>query len=191
MPRNGILSKEYDAFVSYSALDESWVLGTLCKRLEEHRPPLRLCLHHKHFTLGACISDNIIESVERSRHTIIVLSENFLESEWCLLEFRKAFHQTLLERTRHLIVVLMSNINLDTVEPEMKHFLRTHTYLKRQDFLFWDRLIYAVSDTESQRSDKKTPSGRQDIVHNMEDAPLKMSSATQEIIYNMESAGEK
>lgn len=175
MRRNDVLlSKEYDAFVSYSTLDESWVLGTLCKRLEEHRPPLRLCLHHKHFILGACISDNIIESVERSRHTIIVLSENFLQSEWCLLEFRKAFHQTLLERTRHLIVVLMSNINMDTVEPEMKHFLRTHTYLKRHDFLFWDRLIYAVSDTESQMSERKTPSaGQEETVDNMEDIPLK------------------
>ncbi|XP_062573337.1 toll-like receptor Tollo [Saccostrea cucullata] len=166
--------KEYDAFISYSTLDESWVLGTLCKRLEK----LRLCLHHKHFVLGACISDNIIESVERSRHTIIVLSENFLQSEWCLLEFRKAFHQTLLERKRHLIVILMNNVKIDTLEPEMKHFLRTHTYLKLNDFLFWDRLIYAVSDAKFQSSKKREHSGKENSlsVDKMEVDPLKSDS---------------
>ncbi|XP_061184742.1 toll-like receptor 4 [Saccostrea echinata] len=164
-------AKEYDAFISYSTLDESWVLGTLCKRLEK----LRLCLHHKHFVLGACISDNIIESVERSRHTIIVLSENFLQSEWCLLEFRKAFHQTLLERKRHLIVILMNNVKIDTLEPEMKHFLRTHTYLKLNDFLFWDRLIYAVSDAKFQSSEKRKHLRKENSlsVDNMEVDPLK------------------
>lgn len=146
--RNNVLRlKEYDAFISYSALDECWVLGTLCKRLEGLSVPLTLCLHHKHFVLGACISDNIIDSVEKSRHTIIVLSENFLQSEWCLLEFRKAFHQTLLERRRHLIVILMDEVNVHQLEPEMSYFLQSHTYLRRTDTLFWDRLIYALSDT--------------------------------------------
>ncbi|XP_062621102.1 toll-like receptor Tollo [Saccostrea cucullata] len=167
--------KEYDAFISYSTLDESWVLGTLCKRLEK----LRLCLHHKHFVLGACISDNIIESVEKSRHTIIVLSENFLQSEWCLLEFRKAFHQTLLERSkRHLIVILMNNLKIDTLEPEMKHFLQTHTYLKLNDFLFWDRLIYAVSDAKFQSSEKRRQFGKENSlsVDKLEVDPLKSES---------------
>lgn len=170
--RSGVIRlKEYDAFVSYSALDESWVLGTLCSRLEGLCPPLRLCLHHKHFVLGACISDNIIESVEKSRHTIIVLSQNFLQSEWCLLEFRKAFHQTLLERRRHLIVILMDQINLDTLEPEMNYFLQSHTYLKRTDTLFWDRLIYAVSDV-CYASIKSAAKEKSTTINNMEDVPL-------------------
>lgn len=170
--RSGVIRlKEYDAFVSYSALDESWVMGTLCKRLEGLCPPLRLCLHHKHFVLGACISDNIIESVEKSRHTIIVLSQNFLQSEWCLLEFRKAFHQTLLERRRHLIVILMDQINLDTLEPEMNYFLQSHTYLKRTDTLFWDRLIYAVSDICSAPI-KSAAKEVSTTLNNLEDVPL-------------------
>ncbi|XP_033750362.1 toll-like receptor 4 [Pecten maximus] len=136
--------KDFDAFVSYSSLDETWVYD-LCRRLEESAHEFRLCLHHKHFVPGACISDNIIDSVERSRHTIMVLSPNFLKSEWCILEFRKAFHQSLMENERHLVVVMLEGFDESSVHSDMKHFLKTYTYLKASDFFFMDKLVYALS----------------------------------------------
>lgn len=146
MTTSDSLLKEYDAFVSYSSLDETWVVQSLCKRLESSPAHFKLCIHHKHFVPGACISDNIIESVEKSRHTILVLSENFLKSEWCLLEFQKAFHQTLIERNRHLIVILLENVSEATLPVDMKHFLHTHTYINFTEPLFWDKLIYSLSE---------------------------------------------
>lgn len=146
MTTDNYLLKEFDAFVSYSSLDETWVVQSLCKRLESSPTHFKLCIHHKDFVPGACISDNIIQSVEKSRHTILVLSENFLKSEWCLLEFQKAFHQTLIERNRHLIIILLESVSEATLPVDMKHFLHTHTYINFTEPLFWDKLIYSLSE---------------------------------------------
>ncbi|XP_069137601.1 toll-like receptor Tollo [Argopecten irradians] len=147
------IEKDFDAFVSYSSHDETWVFD-LCKRLEESAHGFRLCLHHKHFVPGACISDNIIDSVERSRHTIMVLSPNFLKSEWCILEFRKAFHQSLMENERHLVVVMLEGFDESWLQSDMKHFLKTYTYLKASDFFFMDKLVYALSKHRENDSKK-------------------------------------
>lgn len=70
-----------------------------------------------------------------------------------------------------MIVILMDQINLDTLEPEMNYFLQSHTYLKRTDTLFWDRLIYAVSDV-CYASIKSAAKEKSTTINNMEDVPL-------------------
>lgn len=47
---------------------------------------LTLCLHKRDFLPGQWIVDNIISAIERSHHTIFVLSENFVQSDWCRYE---------------------------------------------------------------------------------------------------------
>lgn len=86
----------YDAFVSYSERDASWVENFLVPELE--RPsgsskdpmkspqPLTLCLHKRDFVPGHWILDNIMSAIEQSRRTIFVLSENFVQSDWCRYE---------------------------------------------------------------------------------------------------------
>ncbi|KAL3859160.1 hypothetical protein ACJMK2_009392 [Sinanodonta woodiana] len=141
--------KVYDAFISYSSDDSSWVIENLASRLEYSIggfQGFKLCLHHRDFEVGAAISDNISRSVESSRHTVIILSNNFLRSEWCIMEFRAAFHQSLLERKKHLIFVVLDDVDLTDMESDLRHCLRTLTYLKADDRLFWDKLIYALSD---------------------------------------------
>uniref|UniRef100_A0A667ZTC1 Toll-like receptor 2 n=1 Tax=Myripristis murdjan TaxID=586833 RepID=A0A667ZTC1_9TELE len=70
----------YDAFVSYSERDASWV--------EEYLPlqAFSLCLHKRDFLPGQWIVDNIMSAMERSRRTVFILSENFVSSDWCRYE---------------------------------------------------------------------------------------------------------
>ncbi|XP_040887560.1 toll-like receptor 2 type-2 [Toxotes jaculatrix] len=88
----------FDAFVSYSERDASWVETFLVPELEEPSEtdedsanprtprPLTLCLHKRDFLPGQWIVDNIMSAMERSRRTIFVLSENFVQSDWCRYE---------------------------------------------------------------------------------------------------------
>ena len=149
-------NKKYDAFIAYSQSDINWVIYTLAKRLENPESGQRftLCLHHRDFMVGAAISDNIVQSVESSRHTIIVVSKNFLSSEWCRLEFRVALHQSLLEKKRHLIIILLEDIPTSEFEPELKRCMQTLTYVKADDRWFWDKLVYALSDYSRQNKNK-------------------------------------
>lgn len=48
--------------------------------------PLTLCLHKRDFLPGYWIVDNIMSAMERSRRTIFVLSQNFVQSDWCRYE---------------------------------------------------------------------------------------------------------
>ncbi|XP_033755270.1 toll-like receptor Tollo [Pecten maximus] len=149
--------KKFDAFVSYSQHDSNWVLKTLVPGLE--RPngldPFRLCLHQRDFAVGTAIAENIVNSVEASRHTILVISRKFLESEWCLMEFRTAFHQSLLEKKKHLILVTVEQLAPEELDADLKRCMQTLTYVHINDRLFWDKIIFSLSDKRKRNRDNR------------------------------------
>ncbi|XP_059470097.1 toll-like receptor Tollo [Neocloeon triangulifer] len=136
----------FDAFVSYSSKDEAWVLEELAPVLERGDPAYRLCLHYRDLPVGAYLADAIVQAVESSRRTIMVLSENFIRSEWCRFEFKSAHHQVLRDRRRRLIVVLLGEIPHRDLDPDIRLYLKTNTYLQWGDKLFWEKLRYALPD---------------------------------------------
>ncbi|KAK7503075.1 hypothetical protein BaRGS_00005701 [Batillaria attramentaria] len=141
----------YDAFVSYSHEDEDFVLHTLAPRLEERGPRLyRLCLHYRDFPVGGFIADTIIESIESSRRTLLLLSDRFLASEWCRFEFQAAHRHVLREGDHRLIIILLSDIAM-----------KTRTYLRADDPWFWEKLYFALPDVpRTQPADREEVSGQ-------------------------------
>ena len=137
-------TKIYDAFVSYSGADWEWVVNTLQERLETHDPPYKLCIHDRDFLAGAPIQENIMNSVNQSKRMLMVLSQNFIRSEWCLLEFRAAHQKVLEERTNYLIIILFDDVIMDDLDDEMKLYMRTNTYLSISNKWFWNKLFYAL-----------------------------------------------
>ena len=75
--------RPYDAFLCHSNKDDEFVLQQLAPRLENGDKPFRLCIHYRDIPGGAYMGDSIVRSVQASKRTILVLSENFLESEYC------------------------------------------------------------------------------------------------------------
>ena len=68
---------EYDAFVIYSQADSQWVIHHLRPHLEEPgtgEPKLRLCIHQRNWLGGRDITDNIVESIEASRKSLLIVS---------------------------------------------------------------------------------------------------------------------
>ena len=84
-PKDGTL---YDVFISYCEKDSDWVMEHLVNPLENLELPYKLCLHERDFLVGVPICDNITNAVEGSKCTLVVVSENWLESDWCQYEFR-------------------------------------------------------------------------------------------------------
>ena len=70
---------EFDAFVSYSGLDQDWIDQVLVPNLE---PGYRLCLHERDFQLGRSITENIVDCMAKSKSCLIILSENYVKSTW-------------------------------------------------------------------------------------------------------------
>ena len=146
-------NKIYDAFISFSGNDYEWISNTLCVRLENHDPPYKLCLHHRDFLVGAPIQQNIFNGIEKSKRMIVILSKNFVRSEWCLLEFRAAHQKVLEDRMNFLIIILFDDVDMAEVDDEIKLYMRTNTYLSVKNKWFWEKLFYALpqnSKTETE-----------------------------------------
>ena len=75
---------QYDVFISYSHLDRAWVWDVLLPRLEG--AGLRVCIDDRNFKIGVPILTNIEAAVEKSRHTLIVLTPAWIESQWTEFE---------------------------------------------------------------------------------------------------------
>ncbi|KAJ7392030.1 axis elongation [Desmophyllum pertusum] len=148
-------SKIYDAFVSYSEKQRQWVVNTLQERLENRHPPYKLCIHHRDFEIGAPIVRNILNSVEQSKRMVMVLSRNFLQSEWCMLEFRTAHHKALEDRLK-LIIIMFDDVSMAELDEEMKLYMRTNTYVSVSDTWFWEKLIHAMPQSSVRELEERS-----------------------------------
>ncbi|RZC42910.1 TIR domain containing protein [Asbolus verrucosus] len=136
--------KVYDAFISYSHKDEDFVIQNLLPRLENGPHPYKLCLHYRNWIPGEFIAKQVTNSVIESRRTLVVLSPNFLESVWGKLEFRTAHTQAMTEGRARVVIVLYGDVDVNSLDSELKAYLKTNTYVKWGEPYFWNKLIYAL-----------------------------------------------
>lgn len=99
-------SFKYDAFVSYSNVDHAFVARLVCM-LENWPPHFKLCVYERDFTAGNVLNDCIVESIATSRKVVLIISENFVQSHWCLWELHLAQHSLLEEKRNGLILVVV------------------------------------------------------------------------------------
>jgi hypothetical protein len=74
----------FDVFISYSHLDVDWVKSYLLPRLES--AGLRACIDFRDFEIGTPSIVNMENAVQRSARTLLVLTPNWLQSEWSNFE---------------------------------------------------------------------------------------------------------
>ena len=139
--------KLYDVFISHSSLDSDWVLDTLLPRLENNQPPFRVTVHQRDFLPGNSILNNIAYAITNTKAVILVVSNHFIESEWCKFEFREAVTEAIKMKYPKIIVVLLEQIKTDKiVGEELLFYLRTHTYVEWNSSYFWPRLLMSLPE---------------------------------------------
>ena len=134
---------ERDAFICYNSNDREWVLSELLTRLEKNN--ISSIIHDIDFLPGASVINIIGESMERSRFTVLVLSPDFLSSNWCLFELDSARTHAI-SRGRDVIVPII--LREFPTAPNSRHLadIFDKSYLKWTDdkegqSVFWDKLI--------------------------------------------------
>ncbi|XP_052826213.1 slit homolog 1 protein isoform X3 [Octopus bimaculoides] len=122
--------KEYDAFISFRSAtsDEYWVFNTLFPTLENEMG-FKLCVHFRDFLVGETISNNIINAVEKSRRTILVLSPDYVISEWTRMEYQIA-HQEMLKKRQKIIPIIFRDLNKLELDKNLSYILKSITYLE-------------------------------------------------------------
>ncbi|KAK6179154.1 hypothetical protein SNE40_011574 [Patella caerulea] len=159
----------FDAFISYKSHpdDEEFVLKTLFPKLEKEMK-FKLCLHFRDFVVGETIANNILWAVQNSRRTVLVISPNYLDSEFARFEYQTAQVETLRLRQR-IIPIMFQDVQskTDKMDRTLKNILETITYIKwspetneKENSKFWKRLVLSLpkrSDMEGSSKNSKTP----------------------------------
>lgn len=142
--------KTYDVFVSYAQPDEKFVEEHLLPELERNDNPYKVCIHIRDWVPGQFIAEQVVNSVRDSRRTLVVLSNNFLNSVWGKLEFKTAHTQAIRDGRARVIVVIYGDLDENKLDDELKSYLKTNTYVKWGDQFFWNKLKYALRHAKGQ-----------------------------------------
>ncbi|XP_068756331.1 uncharacterized protein [Montipora capricornis] len=135
-------------FISYSSKDFSWVTENLISLLEKHSIPYRI--HIRDFELGRPIVQNMAESVYNSRQVLVVLSNNYLASNFCREELHMALQRGVDTGDSTLVLVKIDNKLKKKQLPlalRAKNLLDFEKYKEKQD---WEKkILNIVSEQKS------------------------------------------
>ncbi|XP_037969356.2 toll-like receptor 7 [Plutella xylostella] len=143
--------KLYDAYVCYSPKDDDFVIQTLAAELENGSPSYHLCLHYRdipqHGSAYMQCTLPLPEAAEAAKRIILVLSRNFLETEWSRFEYRQALHDLSKNKIHSFLIIedssAMPEAQCDT---ELRPYLKTCSSIKWGQTKFWEKLRYAMPD---------------------------------------------
>ena len=153
--------RRYDAFVVFSDNDRQFVLNELMPRLETEEMPYKLCIRLRDWLVGDSIADTILESIENSHRTILVLSDHFVEDEWRDYEFAAAHVRQVEDKAnKHLIVLLIQDKPPENLNKALKMYIATNNYIKLSDPWCWKKLMFAMpklmNETTARRRNEPT-----------------------------------
>jgi hypothetical protein len=101
---------QYDVFISYSHADRAWAWEVLLPRLEG--AGLRVCIDSRDFEIGVPSLVNMERAVDSSRHTLLVLTPDWVDSECAEFESLLAGTADPAGRRRKLIPLMLKPCQL-------------------------------------------------------------------------------
>jgi len=137
--------KLFDAYVSYSPGDDLFVRQVLSPELELNNQ-YRACLHHRDLPSNTVMSDTVVRATDAAHRTIVVLSNNFIKTEWSRFDYKSGLHQALSSANKKVVFVILGEIEGHLLDPDLRLFLKTNIVLQWGDSLFWQKLKYSLPD---------------------------------------------
>ncbi|KAL8207352.1 UNVERIFIED_CONTAM: Toll-like receptor 3 [Gekko kuhli] len=121
---------DYDAYIIHAKRDKNWVYKNFIP-LEEHRqnnePIIRFCLEERDFEAGISEFEAIVDSINRSRKIIFVVTNHLLKDPWCKrFKVHHAIQQAIEQSRDSIILIFQHDI------PDYK--LNSALYLRRAMF---------------------------------------------------------
>ena len=140
-------NKLFDAYISYSVQDDMFVRQVISAELEM-TSSYRLCLHHRDLPASNNVADTVIRAAEAAERTLIILSNNFVKNEWSRYDYKSGLLQAVNNGSKKLIFVILGNIELGMMDPNLRLLLKNNIVLQWGDGLFWEKLKYSLPDQQ-------------------------------------------
>ena len=154
--------KKHDAFVCYQFdSDDDFVKNTIIPELEQkHDPPFKLCVHENDFELGKKIFDNMQTAIENSNSAILVMSQGFLDSDWCPQEFEYCHIEHMKDPAFKLFIILLQPVDsLKNLTECMKQYFVQETYAKKDDEKLFIKIASYLTLVKQPKDDEDASGG--------------------------------
>ena len=92
---------------------------TLLPLLDENN--LKYCVHDIHWEPGRYLNEQMVESVYQSRMVLVLLSKNYMKSNYCKVELDYAIYRNVEKGDRSLIVVKFDDMNVKETPKEIRN----------------------------------------------------------------------
>ena len=149
--------RDFDAFVCYKFdTDNDYVINVILEKIEEmYYPPLRLCVHERDFLPGLHIKHNIEDAITKSNSAIIVMSQAFIDSEWCQEEFAHCYLENMKDPAFKIFMIMMHPVEcLDNLSEYMQSFIASRTYLSKYDPNLFQKVVSYLQWVKLPKDDK-------------------------------------
>ena len=118
-------------FISYSETDGlSFVSSKLVPMLED-QCGYKLCLRYRDFPLAAAIVDNTVQCIDASRKIFMVITRDFLNSQWRMYEVDQGLLRSVF-KSNTLLVIMLNKI------PRTELPLKLQKLIDKTSYLVWD-----------------------------------------------------
>ncbi|XP_035672293.1 toll-like receptor 3 [Branchiostoma floridae] len=129
------LEVEYDAYVSHTEDDLGWIQRVLIPNLEEKSPEMKLCIPDRDTPPGETIIDNVQDYIRRSRKTLCLVTQRYLDQEASWLEMQVASYRLFDKDDRRDVVVM---VFLEPIpKNKLTHFQKLRKLMRPGMFLHW------------------------------------------------------
>ncbi|XP_052079311.1 toll-like receptor 4 [Mytilus californianus] len=137
---------KYDAFISYANEETDFVVKEILPNLECN-DNMKLCVHQRDFLPGQIITQNITNGIHRSRRTICIVTQSFLDSYYCMFELNMARMESIYSRDGQNILFLVfyeqlrpQDLPLIILELVQKQSYIEYPNEEQGNVVFWEKI---------------------------------------------------
>lgn len=98
---------------------------------------------------GQYIATNVVDCVQRSRRTLVVVTRALLESDWCHYELQMALMEASHTGRHVLVFLLYEHLSSNQIPRQVLYNIQAATHIEfpheeEDTSLFWNRLALAL-----------------------------------------------
>ena len=138
---------KYDVFISYSHKDEDWADKILRQWLDD--TGLKVCIDYRDFEAGKMALLNMQDAAMQSKHVLLVLTRNWLSSEWSFFEALMGGTQDPSGLQKKLIPLLCEG----GIQSDINSFIAARTWVdftrKDRESVAWKQLFTALGKPDA------------------------------------------
>ena len=128
---------------------------------ENQDPKLKCCIHERDFKVGVAVTENIVDCIDKSRKFLMVLTNSFVKSKWCMFETHLAQSRMIsqkniqtLDQSSLILILKDKDMVIGDLDKNLRYILKTWTYIEwsskeDNDKLFLKRLKESCMSTKT------------------------------------------